>query len=229
MKLAVSIGNGSIRAAFSGSAGKQMVFNTWDIAALGKIDAEITDSIIASVVPAYTDEVAAVLEEKTGKPPRRVDTAKCGRLNTSRYEGLLGEDRAVCCARALEKYGAPVVVIDFGVVTTVNVVNAEGEFLGGAVLAGLTMGLDALAKGAALLPRVGWIGEVHVVGKNTTEGMHAGAVIGLAGAAEAFVSRLGAESRTVIVTGTQAPVVLPWCRFEHVHEPDLLMEGLLGL
>ena len=240
--LAVSIGNANFRVA-AGSRDaiekQAVIFANEGFAAVDQIEArlgiqweQIEGSIIASVVPAHTDVVAAALEKKIGQPAQRIDACNCGKLRTEAYEGLLGDDRLVCCARALQKYKEPFVIVDFGWAVTINVVSNNGEFLGGAIMPGLTESLDALAKSTALLPRVGWIGEVKVIGKNTQKEMQSGAVIGLACAVEGFLQRIEeelAEKPSVIITGGHSPVILPHCRFKYDYEPDLLMEGLLSL
>jgi type III pantothenate kinase len=125
------------------------------------------------------------------------------------------------------------VLIDFGTATTFNLVNKDGIFMGGAIMAGLQTGLNALAENTAQLPVMSnmW-GEPKVIGTDTTENLLSGAVIGTAGAAEGFIDRIKAEigeDIKVIATGGHAPVVLPVCRFPYIHEPSLLLEGLLNL
>ena len=241
MILAVNIGNTNIRAALGDGSSRQTVFYAdegpvVDIleAGLGPIWDKIDKCILATVVPASTEAVIASLEQKIKKPVLRIDIRNCGNLRTDRYEGLLGEDRVVCCYSALQKYTPPFVVIDFGTATTVNVVNAEGEFLGGAIMAGLQTGLTALSKNTAQLPQIKWTGgDIKLIGTNTAENLLSGAVIGLACAVEGFIERIQpvrtSDRLKVVVTGGHAPVILPHCRFEYAHEPALLLEGLLSL
>ena len=201
--------------------------NIWDI---------IDDSIIASVVPSRTDIIASSLEKKIGAPSRRINIKQCGNLKVNLYEGLLGEDRVVCCAKALQKFTPPFVVIDYGTATTVNVVTKNGEFAGGAIFPGLQTGLDALTGNTGQLPQISNLDRIKepitLIGKNTVENLKSGAVIGQACAAEGFISRIEEELNcklSVIVTGGHGPVVLPYCRFEYIYEPSLLLEGLLML
>jgi len=241
MILAVNIGNTNIRAAIGCQRiVKQTVFYIDEgcvidqiEAGLGDIWAQIDGSIIATVVPDHTDMVVSALEQKTGRPVRRIDKKHCGNLRVDKYEGLLGEDRIICCAQALRKFSAPFVVIDYGTATTINVVNGSGAFIGGAILTGLQTGLDALTHNTAQLPQIS-AAEAHIplIGKNTVENLQSGAVIGLACATEGFLNRIEAEmgcKMPVIVTGGHGPIVLPYCRFDYIHEPSLLLEGLLAL
>ena len=241
MILAVNIGNTNIRAAIGcRSIVKQTVFYANGGCLIDEIEAglgavwdKIEGSIIATVVPGNTDMVVSALKNKTGRPVKRIDKNNCGNLRIDRYEGLLGEDRIVCCARALQKFSPPFVVIDYGTATTINVVNGCGQFIGGAILTGLQTGLDALTRNTAQLPQINAVKEkVPLIGKNTVENLQSGAVIGLACAAEGFLNRIEDEmgcKMPVIVTGGHSPVILPYCRFDYIHEPSLLLEGLLAL
>ena len=241
MILAVNIGNTNIRAATDD--GRDTVFYASEAlsadnmieqieSGLGSIWSQIQGSIVATVVPSQTDMMVTALQDKTGHPVRRIDIKNCGTLRVNRYEGLLGEDRVVCCMRALQKFSPPLIVIDFGTATTINIVNSGSEFLGGAILIGLQTGLDALNRNTAQLPPADTIpGEIPFIGKNTIENLHSGAVIGLACATEGFIRRIEEDlgKVSVIVTGGHAPVILPHCRFNYVYEPKLLLEGLLSL
>ena len=249
MILAVNIGNTNIRAAIGRhEIIDQIVFYATDgpiieqiEAGLGSVWDQIEGSIIASVVPSQTEMVKAALEQKTGRPVKQVNKNLCGDLRVDKYEGLLGEDRVVCCAQALNKMRKsspeglhkPFVVIDYGTATTINVVNGDGEFLGGAILTGLQTGLDALTRNTAQLPHIEIEkAEIPLIGTNTIENLQSGAAIGLACATEGFLKRIEEEmgcQLSVIVTGGHGPVVLPYCRFDYIHEPSLLLEGLLEL
>ena len=241
MILAVNIGNTNIRAAIGcQDIINQTVFHidegcvTDQIeAGLGEIWDKIEGSIIATVVPEHTDMVMSALKHKTGRPVKRIDKKHCGGLRVDSYEGLLGEDRIVCCARALQKISPPFIVIDYGTATTINVVNGSGEFIGGAILTGLQMSLDALTRNTAQLPQINAAKEkIPLIGKNTMENLQSGAIIGLACATEGFLNRIEEEmgcKMPVIVTGGHSPVILPHCRFDYIHEPSLLLEGLLAL
>jgi len=241
MILAVNIGNTNIRAAIGGqSIIKQTVFHSdegcvTDLieAGLGAIWDQIEGTIIATVVPEHTDMIVSALEKKTKRPVKRIDKNHCGHLRVDRYEGLLGEDRIVCCAQALRKFSSPFVVIDYGTATTINVVNGDGEFIGGAILTGLQTGLDALTRNTAQLPPISTVTEqIPLIGKSTVENLLSGAVVGLACATEGFLTRIEEEmgcKMPVIVTGGHGPIILPYCRFDYIHEPSLLLEGLLAL
>ena len=244
MILAINIGNTNMRAALGDEKGivAQTVFYSHE--GLMQIETnmgasiwdKIEGCIIATVVPSQTEIVLGMLQEKR-KLVKRVDIRNCGKLKTERYTGLLGEDRVVCCASALQKYSPPFVVIDYGTATTINLVDANCEFLGGVILCGLRTGLNALTKNTAQLPSIDDLKTVPLIGTNTAENLISGAVIGLACATEGIIARMETEMGIkenggilpAIVTGGHAPTILPHCHFEHKHEPSLLLEGLLSL
>ena len=246
MILAVNIGNTNIRAAVgdSGIIAQTVFYASEDpIAQIEKglssdIWGKITGVIIATVVPAQTPAITTLLKSKLNVPIKRVDITNCGDLDISRYTGLLGEDRVVCCSRALaivrqKNIAAPFVVIDFGTATTINVVTANGIFLGGAILAGLQTSINALAQNTAQLPQINFntTEKIPLIGTNTADNLRAGSAIGLACATEGFLARIKTELQTknltVIVTGGHSPIILPYCNFNHLYEPTLLLEGLL--
>ena len=240
--LVISIGNTNIRAAISGEPEcgmrsdavksaedfSRFLENAFGAEVLRAVDG----SAVCSVVPGKTDAVMASVAFVTGKAPIRAGTPI-----KSRYGPGLGEDRAVCCAAALRRFKPPLVVVDMGTATTVNFVGADGVFEGGAIMAGVQTGLDALGSYTSLLPRENADGadgsfanRVPLIGRGTRECLLSGSLIGTALAVEGYVRRIGesvGRAPKVIVTGGHARAVLPYCGFEHEHLPGLLMDGLV--
>jgi len=194
---------------------------------------ELEGCIISSVVPEQTPVVANALEAKLGRPPKRVDLQNCPQLNPSGYNDTPGEDRIVCCVGALREHKPPLILIDFGTATTINVIDEGGRFLGGAILAGLHISLEALAGRTAQLPQIGELAaSIPLIGAGTRECMVSGVVLGEAFAAAGYVQRIQKKfgrELPVIVTGGHAPVILPHCEFKHTHVPNLLLSGLFAL
>ena len=102
----------------------------------------------------------------------------------------VGADRVVNNVSALKKYGAPAIIIDFGTATTFNVLDKEGEFIGGVIAPGIKGSLDSLVNGTAKLPRVEIERPKSVIGKNTVTNMQSGIVFGFAGLVEYIVKKL---------------------------------------
>ncbi len=117
----------------------------------------------------------------------------------------LGADRLVNAIAAYRTYGGPTIIIDFGTATTFCVVNAEGNYLGGAIYPGLKVSMDALVEKTSKLPKVEIVKPEHVIGSNTVKSMQSGIVYGYAGMVDYIVSKmkdeLGAPKANVIATG----------------------------
>ena len=144
----------------------------------------------------------------------------------------IGADRIVntLAAHALFGRDNPVIVVDFGTSTNLDVVSARGEFLGGALAPGIEISLDALAARAAQLRKVELVRPRSVIGKNTVEALQSGAIYGFAGQVDGLVRRIVAELDSgpvaVVATGGLAPLVIGISETIEFHEPDLTLIGL---
>lgn len=140
----------------------------------------------------------------------------------------LGADRLVNAVAGIEKYGAPLVAVDFGTATSFDVVNDKREFLGGLIAPGLKISAEALFQRASRLPRIEITEPERVVGRNTVEAMQSGIFWGYVGLVDGILERLLDElpGSAVVATGGLARVVASASRhIQHV-EPDLTLEGL---
>ena len=141
----------------------------------------------------------------------------------------VGAYRIVNTIAAHQIYGGPSIVVDFGTSTNLDVVSAQGEFLGGALAPGIEISLDALASRAAQLRKVELVRPRSVIGKNTVEALQAGALYGFAGQVDGLVRRIEDEIgpvMAVIATGGLAPIVVPESETITHHDPDLTLIGL---
>ena len=176
-----------------------------DLEALGVRPHQVEDTIIASVVPPVMDALIAAVEQTVGKRPLVVDEDMDPGLPYEAEERL-GADRAVCCVAAVEKYGKPVIVLDFGTATTVDAVAADGSYLGGCILAGVRTSANALFGNTAMLPQIDLILPPTVLGRDAVTQIQAGSVMGAIGSAEYLIRRtkkeMGyGEAVPVIATG----------------------------
>jgi type III pantothenate kinase len=141
----------------------------------------------------------------------------------------VGPDRIVNAVAAKERYGAPVIVVDFGTSTNFDVVSAEGEYVGGVIAPGIEISMDALFARAARLVKVDYAAPPTVIGKTTVGGLQSGLVYGFAGQVDGIVGRvreeLGAEARA-IATGGLADLVSPHSRTIERVDPFLTLDGL---
>lgn len=178
-----------------------------------KINAsEIKGGIISSVVPQldYTLERMCLTYLKI-KPLQLVPGLKTGlnlRVDNAKE---VGADRVVNNVAAIRKYGAPLIIIDFGTATTFNVIDNKGEFIGGVIAPGIKGSLDSLVNGTAKLPRVEIERPASVIGKNTVTNMQSGIVFGFAGLVEYVVKKikreLKSENITTVATGGFSEVI----------------------
>jgi type III pantothenate kinase len=141
----------------------------------------------------------------------------------------VGPDRIVNAVAAKDRYGAPVIVVDFGTSTNFDVVSPEGEYVGGVLAPGIEISMDALFARAARLVKVDYAAPPTVIGKTTVGGLQSGLVYGFAGQVDGIVGRireeLGAEAR-VVATGGLADLVAPHSRTIERVDPFLTLDGL---
>jgi type III pantothenate kinase len=145
----------------------------------------------------------------------------------------VGTDRIVNALAAATLYGGPAVVVDFGgTATTFDVVNAEGQYIGGAISPGIEISLEALERRGAQLRMVEVRRPRTVIARNTVEALQSGMVFGVASQVDGIVSRMIAELRvdpevvTVVATGYLAGLVLEECHCFTVAAPWLTLQGL---
>jgi type III pantothenate kinase len=141
----------------------------------------------------------------------------------------VGPDRIANAVGALERYGAPCIVVDFGTSTNFDVVSAEGEFAGGVLAPGIEISMDALYARAARLFTVELVEPPSVIGKTTAASLQSGLVYGFAGQVDGIVGRiraeLGSEVRAV-ATGGLADLIAPHARTIERVDPFLTLAGL---
>jgi type III pantothenate kinase len=141
----------------------------------------------------------------------------------------VGPDRIVNAVAAKERYGAPVVVVDFGTSTNFDVVSPEGEYVGGVLAPGIEISMEALFARAARLVKVDYAAPASVIGKTTVGGLQSGLVYGFAGQVDGIVVRireeLGVDARAV-ATGGLADLIAPHSRTIERVDSFLTLDGL---
>jgi type III pantothenate kinase len=141
----------------------------------------------------------------------------------------VGPDRIANAVAALERYGAPCIVVDFGTSTNFDVVSPEGEYVGGVLAPGIEVSMEALSARAARLFSVDFSEPATVIAKNTAASLQSGLVYGFAGQVDGIVGRirgeLGVEAQTV-ATGGLADLIVPHATTLERIDPFLTLEGL---
>jgi type III pantothenate kinase len=144
----------------------------------------------------------------------------------------VGADRIVNSLAAVTLHGGPAIVVDFGTATTFDVVNARGQYVGGAISPGIEISLEALGRRGAQLRKVELLRPRSVIAKNTVEALQSGMLFGVAAQVEGLVARMVDElgedpaGVNVIATGHLAPLLLDECACFTVHSPWLTLQGL---
>ena len=199
---------------------------------LSGIPQPLEGAALSSVVPSAVPAIRPVLTEMVNGPlvvvGPGIRTGMEIRIDNPRE---VGADRVANAIGAVELYGAPVLVVDFGTATTVDVIDASGSYCGGAIAPGVQVAGDALAAAASALRRVELTRPSRATGRNTTEAVQSGLVFGWAGLVDGLVRRICAENRLgtlpVVATGGLARLIGPACETITDIEDDLTLGGLL--
>lgn len=186
--------------------------------------------VISSVVPSVTRWLSAMGEDRLGVRPIVVSVdLDLGLPIDMDNPHEVGADRLVNSLAAVHRYGAPVIVIDFGTALNFDVVNGEGCYVGGSLAPGLIVALDAMTSRAARLFAVDLVPPPAAIGKNTANAIQSGLVLGYVALVEGMIQRLSAEIEgkpTVVVTGGYAELFASQSPLIDVHAPDLTIDGL---
>lgn len=192
---------------------------------------EVDGAAIASVVPALTSAWCQALERLIGVEPVVCNAAAAGDLFETDYDypNEIGADRIADAVAAKALYGAPVIVVDFGTATNLEVIDREGRFVGGIIAPGLETSAKALFSHATKLPAIELADPGSAIGKNTVHAMQSGIVYGEADRVDGFVTRVFDElgyTAPVVATGGLATTMAPLCHTVTTTNPELTLEGL---
>lgn len=194
---------------------------------------QLEGAILSSVVWPLNTTLRQAVELLIGKEPLVVGRGlKTGLDIRIDDPGQVGADLVVGAVAGLKLAPPPLILIDLGTATTVTAVDAAGRFVGGAIMPGLRLSMEALSQGTSQLPRVSLEAPEKCIGTNTVASMQSGAIFGAAAMLDGMVDRMEEElggKATVIATGGLAGCVVSCCRREIRYEPDLLLKGLAVL
>ncbi|WCO67753.1 type III pantothenate kinase [Iamia majanohamensis] len=193
-------------------------------------DDDIDGIVISSVVPRATAAFREMTERYFGFRPVVIEPGvRTGMPVLTDNPREVGADRIANAVAAIDVYGGPAVVIDFGTATTYDAISADGELLGCAIAPGIDISLDALYQRADALRRIELVEPRSVVGRTTVDALQAGAIYGFAGQVDGIVDRMVDEvgdDATILATGGLASLIAPYTRtIEHI-EPWLTLHGL---
>lgn len=189
--------------------------------------------VLSSVVPSVTSAITGALEEISKSGVLVVGPGvKTGFEIKLDDPSELGADLASSTAGAIKKYQLPVLVIDLGTATKFTAVSDKGAFLGGSILPGVKISADALFSSAALLSSVSLKGNVALIGKNTSQCIQSGILLGSASMIDGMIKRYKEElgdSLTVVASGGLSSMVIPHCKENIIIDEDLVLDGLYAI
>lgn len=200
--------------------GLTRVLHSWEFGA----------TVLSSVVPEKGDLIADFLAPH---PVLRVSAkTKLGVGIDYPQPGTIGADRLANAAAAFARYGAPVVVVDFGTAVSFDILAAPGSYVGGVIAPGLEAMTDYLHQRTALLPKISLLEPPSVIGKSTKHAMLAGAVHGYRGLVRQILEEiklelgLGKKKLRVVATGGYAELIAAKLPEITDMQPELTLDGL---
>lgn len=185
--------------------------------------------IVASVVPPVDKAVGQSIQKVFGRKPEFITAkSKLGIKVKAKKPSEVGADRLANAVAAVEFYGAPSIVVDFGTGTTFDVVDKSGAYCGGAILPGVGISLRALHDFTAKIPLVQFEPVRYAIGRTTEEAVRSGIYHGAIGTTRELLLRIRRElgkSAPAVATGGWSRVFKGTGIFPHI-EPDLTLKGL---
>ena len=202
---------------------------------MGSVDLrDLEGAVISSVVPPLTVVLKRAVKTITGIDALVIGAGiRTGLPIMLDDPGTIAADLVATAVAVKEHYPLPCIIIDMGTATTVTVVDQKGRYIGGAILPGVALSMNALTQGTSLLPNIEIIPPNKVIATNTVECMKAGIIFGAAGAIDGVLDRFteslqatGDDEWSIVATGGLAGTICPYCRHSIILDPDLLLKGL---
>lgn len=187
-------------------------------------------AIISSVVPSITPTLKKALNDLLYCKVMTVSPGTKTGLNIKiENPAILGADLVCGAVRAMRHYPLPCIVVDLGTATKFTVLAKDGELLGVSIMPGVMISLEALCKGAAMLPNIDFSATAPIIGKNTPDSMRSGIIYGTASMIDGMIEKINkeiGEDATVIATGGVAPQIISYCNSKITVDSDLVLWGL---
>ena len=235
MNLAIDIGNTSINA---GLFDKYKLIKKSNFISIDKLiefiesihQYNISCAIISSVVPKLTIEYKKLLESIYHYIVIIIDY-KLSKLSCNvNQPATIGADRLCNIFAAKQDYTFPAIIIDFGTATTYDIINKQGEFIGGAIGAGIETSAKYLIDKAALLDKTDLIFPKLAIGTNTTTNIQSGIMFGAIDQIEGMIKRMEEETETnylIILTGGFAKLISSKLKLDHIVDSNLTLKGII--
>lgn len=190
----------------------------------------IEDCVIASVVPTVGNAISRAVSMLCDIVPLELGPGIKTGLNIKiDNPAQLGADLVAGAVGAISEYTLPCIVIDMGTATTISVINSKGQFLGGAIAAGVRLTLKALSENTSQLPSINISAPNSVIGKNTVDCMRSGLVFGAAAMIDGLIEKMTLELDeipTIVATGGLSKEIIAHCKSDIIYNENLLLDGL---
>lgn len=195
---------------------------------------EVEGVAISSVVPALDRIFEQMVNKYFKLKPMIIGPGiKSGLKLRIEAPKTLGSDLLCDAVGAVHKFGGPVIIVDLGTATKFIVVNDKEEYLGGAIAPGMNGSLNSLINNAAKLSHTALAKPERVIGNDTTTCIQSGMIYGTASMIDGMVNKtiqeLGLPNVKVVLTGGLAPMIKDVLTIDYIHEPLILIEGLIYL
>lgn len=189
----------------------------------------ILSSVVPPLIPVLRDAIAKLLGCRVLTVSPGTKTGLDIRIDNPAETGA---DLVCACVGALTRYPMPCVIVDLGTATKFIVMDKDGNFLGGPIMPGVGISLEALARSAALLPRIELGRAERIIGTNSVDCMQAGILYGTASMVDGVLERIQQElgqEVTAVMTGGMSKSIQPYCNRPVTYDENLLLYGLLEL
>ena len=249
MILSIDIGNSNINIGAYCDGG--LLFLTHIVSEAGKTEGEyavllhhilhlhrlseqnLKGAVISSVVPQLSPVLKAAVQLTSPVPVMQIGPGVKTGLNIRiDNPAQLGADFVAAAVGAFEKYPLPVIIVDFGTATKISIVDRSRSFIGGSIMPGVRVSLDALSNRAAQLPHISLEPPAPVIGTNTIDCMKSGVLLGNASMIDGMIERYeekAGPAASIVATGESVDAVAPFCRHKLLVDKTLRLDGLYAV
>lgn len=249
MILSIDIGNSNINICAYCDGG--LLFLTHIVSEAGKTEVEyavllhhilhlhrlseqnLKGAVISSVVPQLSPVLKAAVQLTSPVPVMQIGPGVKTGLNIRiDNPAQLGADFVAAAVGAFEKYPLPVIIVDFGTATKISIVDRSRSFIGGSIMPGVRVSLDALSNRAAQLPHISLEPPAPVIGTNTIDCMKSGVLLGNASMIDGMIERYeekAGPAASIVATGESVDAVAPFCRHKLLVDKTLRLDGLYAV
>ena len=249
MILSIDIGNSNINIGAYCDGG--LLFLTHIVSEAGKTEVEyavllhhilhlhrlseqnLKGAVISSVVPQLSPVLKAAVQLTSPVPVMQIGPGVKTGLNIRiDNPAQLGADFVAAAVGAFEKYPLPVIIVDFATATKISIVDRSRSFIGGSIMPGVRVSLDALSNRAAQLPHISLEPPAPVIGTNTIDCMKSGVLLGNASMIDGMIERYeekAGPAASIVATGESVDAVAPFCRHKLLVDKTLRLDGLYAV